>query len=55
MMPPLVLTVEDCQVTYDLMRKRGVEFTQKPVTRYWSVDASFRDPSGNAWKVVQTR
>ena len=33
----------------------GVEFTQEPVERYGSVDASFRDPSGNGWKLVQAR
>ncbi|GAB3418022.1 VOC family protein [Massilia agilis] len=54
-MPPLVLMVEDCRAAYELMRERGVEFTQAPVERYGSVDASFRDPSGNGWKLVQAR
>lgn len=54
-MPPLVLMVEDCRAAYALMRERGVEFTQAPVERYGSVDASFRDPSGNGWKLVQAR
>ncbi|MCZ7469381.1 VOC family protein [Agrobacterium sp. O3.4] len=54
-MPPLVLVVEDCQKAFDAMYKRGVEFTQEPITRYGSVDASFRDPSGNGWKLVQAR
>ncbi|WP_312608525.1 VOC family protein [Agrobacterium pusense] len=54
-MPPLVLVVEDCQKAFDAMHKRGVEFTQEPITRYGSVDASFRDPSGNGWKLVQAR
>lgn len=54
-MPPLVLVVEDCQKAFDTMHKRGVEFTQEPITRYGSVDASFRDPSGNGWKLVQAR
>ena len=54
-MPPLVLVVDDCQVTYDRMRAAGVEFTQEPVARYGSVDASFRDPSGNGWKLIQAR
>src|SRR5207244_7856031 len=48
-MPPLVLVVDDCRTAYDEFRGRGVEFTQKPVERYGSVDASFRDPSGNGW------
>jgi len=31
----------------------GVEFTQEPVDRYGNVDAGFRDPSGNGWKMIQ--
>lgn len=54
-MPPLVLRVESCQAAYDQMRGRGVEFTQEPVSRYGSVDASFRDPSGNGWKMIEAR
>ncbi|MBN8847095.1 MULTISPECIES: VOC family protein [unclassified Sphingomonas] len=54
-MPPLVLVVEDCHATYETMLARGVEFTQEPIARYGSVDASFRDPSGNGWKLVQAR
>ena len=37
------------------MKARGVEFTQEPVERYGSVDASFRDPSGNGWKMIEAR
>lgn len=54
-MPPLVLVVDDCRAAYDRMRGRGVEFIQEPVERYGSVDASFRDPSGNGWKMIETR
>lgn len=54
-MPPLVLEVDDCRAAYDRMRARGVEFTQEPVDRYGNVDAGFRDPSGNGWKMIQPR
>ncbi len=54
-MPPLVLAVDDCRAAYERWRARGVEFTQEPVERYGNVDASFRDPSGNGWKLVQSR
>jgi catechol 2,3-dioxygenase-like lactoylglutathione lyase family enzyme len=54
-MPPLVLQVDDCRATCDQLRGRGVEFTQEPVERYGSVDAGFRDPSGNGWKIIQAR
>lgn len=54
-MPPLVLLVNDCRAAYDRMRARGVEFTQEPVDRYGTVDAGFRDPSGNGWKMIEAR
>ena len=54
-MPPLVLIVDDCRAAYERMRARGVEFTQEPVDRYGTVDAGFRDPSGNGWKLIQAR
>ncbi|GEM_PF-5202870 len=31
----------------------GVEFNQEPVARYGTVDAGFRDPSGNGWKMIE--
>jgi catechol 2,3-dioxygenase-like lactoylglutathione lyase family enzyme len=54
-MPPLVLVVDDCRSAYDDMQERGVEFTQEPIERYGNVDASFRDPSGNGWKMLEAR
>lgn len=52
-MPPLVLVVEDCRSSYQQMQARGVEFTQEPIERYGNIDASFRDPSGNGWKMLE--
>lgn len=52
-MPPLVLHVADCRRSFAELRARGVEFIQEPVDRYGSVDAGFRDPAGNAWKMIQ--
>ena len=54
-MPPLVFIVDDCRAAHEEMRGRGVEFTQEPVARFGSVDASFRDPSGNGWKMIEAR
>ncbi len=54
-MPPLVMTVDDCRAACERMRGRGVEFTQEPVDRYGTVDAGFRDPSGNGWKLIGAR
>ncbi|MFC7516035.1 VOC family protein [Herbaspirillum sp. GCM10030257] len=52
-MPPLVLLVDDCRAAYERLSKCGVEFTQEPVDRYGTVDAGFRDPSGNGWKMIE--
>jgi catechol 2,3-dioxygenase-like lactoylglutathione lyase family enzyme len=54
-MPPLVFVVDDCRSAYERLRTRGVEFTQEPIERFGSVDASFRDPSGNGWKMIEAR
>ncbi len=54
-MPPLVLQVDNCRAAFDRMKARGVEFTQEPVERYGTVDAGFRDPSGNGWKMIEQR
>jgi catechol 2,3-dioxygenase-like lactoylglutathione lyase family enzyme len=54
-MPPLVLAVNDCRATCEQIRAKGVEITQEPVDRYGTVDAGFRDPSGNGWKMIQAR
>lgn len=54
-MPPLVFVADDCRAAYEKFRAAGIEFTQEPIERYGSVDASFRDPSGNGWKLVQAR
>jgi catechol 2,3-dioxygenase-like lactoylglutathione lyase family enzyme len=52
-MPPLVLVVDNCRAVYERLSKRGVEFTQEPTDRYGTVDAGFRDPSGNGWKMIE--
>jgi catechol 2,3-dioxygenase-like lactoylglutathione lyase family enzyme len=54
-MPPLVLSVDDCHAAYERMHAAGVEFTQEPMSRYGTVDAGFRDPSGNGWKMIEAR
>ena len=54
-MPPLVLVVDNCRASHERLRAAGVEFTQEPVDRFGTVDAGFRDPSGNGWKMIQAR
>ena len=52
-MPPLVLQVKDCRAAYEALSAKGVEFIQEPISRYGQVDAGFRDPSGNGWKMIE--
>ena len=54
-MPPLVLVVADCRAECERLRAAGVDITQDPIDRYGTVDAGFRDPSGNGWKLIQVR
>jgi catechol 2,3-dioxygenase-like lactoylglutathione lyase family enzyme len=54
-MPPLVLSVDDCRAAHARMRDAGVEFTQEPIERFGTIDAGFRDPSGNGWKMIQAQ
>ncbi len=54
-MPALVLEVDDCRAAHDRLKSRGVEFTQEPTERFGNVDAGFRDPSGNGWKLMQVQ
>ena len=55
LVPLIVLIVNDCKAAYDRMLGLGVEFTQEPVDRFGTVDAGFRDPSGNGWKLIEAR
>ena len=44
---------DDVRATYDDLVGRGVEFTQEPIEREYGIDAAFRDPSGNAFRILQ--
>jgi catechol 2,3-dioxygenase-like lactoylglutathione lyase family enzyme len=49
------LTTEDCKASYDDLRARGVEFVEEPEERPYGIDAAFRDPSGNNFRLTQVR
>jgi predicted enzyme related to lactoylglutathione lyase len=49
------LTTENCQKSYDELVKRGVEFTETPEDRPYGIDAGFRDPSGNSFRLTQVK
>jgi len=50
----LFMATEDCQATYEELSGRGVEFVDLPEQRPYGIDASFRDPSGNSIRLVQS-
>lgn len=47
------LTTDDCQQSYEQLSERGVEFVDKPAAQPYGIDASFRDPSGNNFRLTQ--
>ena len=47
------LTTDDAYASYEELRGRGVEFTEAPEERPYGIDAGFRDPSGNAFRLTQ--
>ena len=47
------LVTDDCQAAYDDLSARGVEFSTPPEERPYGIDAGFRDPSGNAFRLTQ--
>ena len=49
----VIFASDDVQATYEDLSARGVEFTQPPMERSYGIDAAFRDPSGNRWRLVQ--
>jgi catechol 2,3-dioxygenase-like lactoylglutathione lyase family enzyme len=48
-----ILATEDCRADFKALRARGVEFHQEPMERDYGIDAAFRDPSGNSWRMTQ--
>jgi len=49
----LFFTTEDCRASYEELAARGVEFTQEPTEQPYGIDAGFRDPSGNQFRMVE--
>ena len=47
------LTTEDVRSDYEQLKGRGVEFTEAPEERPYGIDAGFRDPSGNSFRLTQ--
>ena len=47
------LTTDDCQASYEELKARGVEFVDPPHEQPYGIDSSFRDPSGNSFRLTQ--
>ena len=51
-----VLKTDDCRKTYEDLIAKGVEFMQPPTDRpYGTVDATFKDPSGNVFVLSEDK
>jgi predicted enzyme related to lactoylglutathione lyase len=51
----IFLTTDDCQASYEELKRRGVEFVEPPEERPYGIDSGFRDPSGNHIRLTQVR
>jgi catechol 2,3-dioxygenase-like lactoylglutathione lyase family enzyme len=49
----LFFSTDDAQKEYEELKSRGVEFTQEPTEQPYGIDAGFRDPSGNHFRMAQ--
>jgi catechol 2,3-dioxygenase-like lactoylglutathione lyase family enzyme len=49
------LSTDDIQSAYEELKARGVEFVDPPEERPYGIDSSFRDPSGNNFRLTQVR
>jgi catechol 2,3-dioxygenase-like lactoylglutathione lyase family enzyme len=52
---PGALATDDCWATYRELEAKGVEFIEKPEERFYGIDAAFRDPFGNHWRLTQPK
>ena len=49
------LTTDDCQASYEELTGRGLEFSEPPHEQPYGIDSSFRDPSGNSFRLAELR
>ena len=48
-----VFAADDCRRTYEELKARGVEFIREPEERFYGIEATFRDNSGNWFSLTQ--
>ena len=44
---------DDCRATYDELNARGVTFLSEPTERFYGIEATFRDNSGNWFSMTE--
>jgi uncharacterized glyoxalase superfamily protein PhnB len=49
----IFLNTDDVHASYEDLTSRGVEFVEKPHEAPYGIDSSFRDPSGNHFRLAQ--
>jgi catechol 2,3-dioxygenase-like lactoylglutathione lyase family enzyme len=49
----LFFSTDDVRASYEELKGRGVEFVQEPMEQPYGIDAGFRDPSGNQFRLAQ--
>ena len=49
------LATDDVYADYEQLKGRGVEFVDEPTEQPYGIDSSFRDPSGNHFRLTQVR
>ena len=49
----LFFSTDDINASYEELKARGVEFSQEPTEQPYGIDAGFRDPSGNQFRMTQ--
>jgi catechol 2,3-dioxygenase-like lactoylglutathione lyase family enzyme len=49
----LFFTTDDIQRSYEELKSKGVQFSQEPMQQPYGIDAGFRDPSGNHFRMTQ--
>ena len=51
--PTIVFQVDDCRVTYETLRARGVEFSMPPTEQGYGIEADGKDLYGNTLVFLQ--
>jgi len=48
-----IAATDNCQMTYEQLSAKGVEFTEKPTEQPYGIDCALRDPFGNHIRITE--